>query len=247
MKKNYVMIGITCALLLISGICYSCSYEENQSHAELITTRTDASDTSQYAEGLTGADERENSDKVSGLEKEKTSAHSEASMKIEASKENTKASGVEVHIIYVHICGEVINPGVYEADEGARVIDLVALAGGLTKEAAGDYINQAVKVSDGQRIYIPSKEEVKELPFTSDTLTQESNSPEASTDEKRININLADAKELMELPGIGEAKAASIIEYRGANGSFQTIEELMKIPGIKEGLFNKVSPYITVR
>jgi competence protein ComEA len=64
---------------------------------------------------------------------------------------------------------------------------------------------------------------------------------------KLININLAGKEELMNLPGIGEAKAASIIEYRSANGHFQTIEELMKIPGIKEGLFNKVSSYITVK
>ncbi len=152
----------------------------------------------------------------------------------------------EPPMIYVHLCGAVMNPGVYEVSESSRVFDVIEQAGGLSQEAAGDYINQAQQVKDGQRIYIPTKDEVEGMSPVVELSTDDQN-PSSTTDKKLININLADAKELMELPGVGEAKAASIIEYRNANGSFQTIEELMKIPGIKEGLFNKVSSYITVK
>ena len=54
-------------------------------------------------------------------------------------------------------------------------------------------------------------------------------------------------EELMELPGIGAAKAASILAYREAIGSFTKIEDLMKIEGIKEGVFSKIEDYVIVQ
>jgi DNA uptake protein ComE-like DNA-binding protein len=64
---------------------------------------------------------------------------------------------------YAHICGAVNSPGVYQVKEDYRVVDLVKLAGGFTEKAAEDYVNQALKVQDGQRIYIPTQKEVEEL------------------------------------------------------------------------------------
>ena len=49
----------------------------------------------------------------------------------------------------------------------------------------------------------------------------------------------------MKIPGIGEKKAQSIIEYREQNGRFESIEDLMKVPGIKEASFQKLKEYIT--
>ena len=60
------------------------------------------------------------------------------------------------------------------------------------------------------------------------------------------NINTADAAELTRLPGIGPAKAAMIISFRNENGLFETEEEIMKVPGIKEGTFARIKDYITV-
>ena len=62
----------------------------------------------------------------------------------------------------------------------------------------------------------------------------------------KININTAGKDELMELTGIGEAKAESILRYREEHGGFQSIEELMQIEGIKEGVFNKIKDDITI-
>lgn len=61
-----------------------------------------------------------------------------------------------------------------------------------------------------------------------------------------VNINKAAKEELMTLPGIGESKADAIIAYRQENGDYKNIEELMQISGIKEGVYSKISEYITV-
>ena len=62
----------------------------------------------------------------------------------------------------------------------------------------------------------------------------------------KININTAGKEELMELTGIGEAKAQSILDYRQEHGRFKSTEELMQIEGIKEGVFNKIKDNITI-
>ena len=158
---------------------------------------------------------------------------------VNASDTNTKRVTELDSVIYIHIWGEVREPGVYELkNKEARVIDAIKAAGGLTKKASTRAVNQAEKVTDGQQIYIPSKEEEKQ-DVTSNVVSQ---GKEAS----KININTASEQELITLPGIGSAKASKIIDYRRANGNFKKIEDIMKIPGIKEGLFNKISENITV-
>ena len=62
----------------------------------------------------------------------------------------------------------------------------------------------------------------------------------------KVNLNLASKEELMTLPGVGEAKADLIIQYREEHGRFQNIEDVMNISGIKEGLFAKIKDNITV-
>ncbi|HHT97574.1 MAG TPA: hypothetical protein GXZ90_06740, partial [Clostridiales bacterium] len=157
-------------------------------------------------------------------------------------EENNKDNNTDknTEIIYVHLCGAVIDEGVYEVAYGTRLIELINLANGLKENAASSYINQAVILEDGQRIYIPTLEELDNI--------QASNFNEIDeTDKAKININTANISELIEIPGIGEAKAKSIIEYRQANGKFKMIEDIMKIPGIKQGVFDKMSPYIVAK
>ena len=80
-----------------------------------------------------------------------------------------------------------------------------------------------------------------------DVVAQTTGKQHESPDDGRVNINLAGADELMTLKGIGEKKALSIIEYRTRNGLFTTIEDIMKVPGIKEGTFSKIRDMIKVR
>ena len=98
-------------------------------------------------------------------------------------------------------------------------------------------------LEDGQRIYIPTREETAESRGELITVGTDSSS---DRDGGKVNINLADAAELMTLPGIGEAKASLIIEYRNQNGRFGTIEDIMKISGIKEGMFNRIKDRICI-
>ncbi|MDO4943059.1 MAG: helix-hairpin-helix domain-containing protein [Lachnospiraceae bacterium] len=138
--------------------------------------------------------------------------------------------------IQIYICGEVKHPGVYQFDRDARIISAIEAAGGLTKEAASEGINQAQKMEDGQQIYVPSRTEQQKM----------STEKPGKDSGGLISINQATKEEFMTLPGIGEAKADSIISYREEHGSFQSTEDLMKISGIKEGVYNKIKDYITL-
>lgn len=150
-------------------------------------------------------------------------------------------------MVSVYVCGQVVSPDVYEVVESARVKEAIDLAGGFTKEAAKEAVNLARFVVDGEQIYIPSKEEVADGFKTVDQLGSETqNQGVTNTDSSRININTASKEALMTLPGIGEAKAESILKYRETQGAFQSIEDLMKITGIKEGVFSKIKDFITV-
>ena len=154
---------------------------------------------------------------------------------------------------YVHICGEVVNPGVYEMEPGSRIFQVVEAAGGFTAQAASDYLNMAQETADGMKITVPSGEEIESLEaLEPGSLGIEIpggrepgilDQPGAS---QKINLNTATKEELMTLKGIGEAKAADIIRYREEQGPFRTIEEVMNISGIKEAAFEKIKDDITV-
>jgi len=143
--------------------------------------------------------------------------------------------------IAVYVCGEVNVPGVYELPDGSRLYQAVEAAGGMKDTAAGTYLNQAEILIDGQSIYVPSAEEAAEWQNGAGGMPGTGNA-----DSAKVNINTAAADELMTLSGIGEAKARSIIEYRETNGRFQQIEDIKNIPGIKEGVFEKIRDQITV-
>ena len=147
--------------------------------------------------------------------------------------ETEKDSQIE-RIIYIYVCGQVKNPGVYTLPQGSRVMDLFALAGGLTDNAAEDYWNQARLLVDGEMLYVPTIEEAKDL---------HKESADSGGDQK-VNINTASKEELMSLPGIGETRALAIIAYRQKNGPFTSIEDLKKVEGIKDGVYEKVRDYI---
>ena len=127
-------------------------------------------------------------------------------------------------------------PGVFEVEKGTRVFSLIALAGGLSNDADISGLNQAAVASDGEKIYVPREGE-------EETVSEASLGDAGGT---KVNINTADSKALMTLPGIGEAKAKLIIDFRQKNGPFRSIEDITKISGIKSGLYEKIKDQITV-
>lgn len=143
--------------------------------------------------------------------------------------------------ICVYVCGQVNDPGVYTLSSGSRIYEAIELAGGFTSDAAEESLNLADVLEDGQQITVWSVEEYEA--GLSDTSASSSGT---DSGDGLININTATADELTELPGIGDVKAAAIVAYREANGSFSSIEDIMNVDGIKEGSYEKIKDLITV-
>ena len=141
--------------------------------------------------------------------------------------------------IGVYISGEVKNTGVYYLKKDSRITDLINICGGLTEEADVSKINPAQKLNDSDKIIIPKKVENLNTESIEDT-----NESDINVQEK-ININTATKDELTSLNGIGEATANKIINYRNKN-KFKEIEDIMNVPGIGEAKFNNIKDYICV-
>ncbi len=142
----------------------------------------------------------------------------------------------EPPVIRVYVCGAVDSPGVVEIPQGSRAEDALSAAGGFAPEAAREAVNLADWVSDGQMLYFPTEEEL-----------ETAGQPLQEEQKGLVNINTADMALLCTLPGIGETRAAEIIAYRDAHGSFASCEELMQVSGIKAGIYEKVCDKITVK
>lgn len=210
-KRGYLMICVCMMLLYLAG----CNKEKDS-----ITFDTASDETVRAEDTLTKEDIRVYDAK-------------------EADEKTKSAEQTAENTIYVYVCGEVVLPGVYEFTSGMRVADAIMAAGGMTEEAAETYWNQAAVLEDGQKIYVPTKEEAAG--------DAESQSGEQMIEqENKINLNTASKEQLMTLSGVGSAKADAIIAYRKEQGGFQSIEDIMKIEGIKEGVFKKIKDKITV-
>lgn len=166
--------------------------------------------------------------------KEKETAVIYDSEEAEVLEKSISSNGeYEESLLMVYVCGQVNNPGVYELPEGARVTDAITAAGGMTEAAASEYLNQAATLADGQKICVPTPEEAEQ-----ETVLQQKDG--------KVNINTADVNELMSLSGVGESRAEAIVRYREETGGFRSIEEIMNIEGIKEGIFQKIKDKICV-
>lgn len=150
--------------------------------------------------------------------------------------ESAAEGGAPLQTSFVHICGEVESPGVYEVAEDARICDVLLLAGGFTEHAATDAVNMAQKVTDGMQVVVPSVEEAAERQAIA----------EAEAD-GRVELNTATLEQLCTLPGIGETRARAILLYREEHGGFSATEELMQVSGIKEGTFNRLKELVYIK
>lgn len=140
------------------------------------------------------------------------------------------------HPITVYVTGEVRKPGLVKLTEGQRVADAVNAVGGVIETADIDKINMAGFLEDGMHVRVP--ERIAE--------TEHKNTENGKNAEGKINLNTANEKELQELPGIGPAMSARIIEYRETNGAFQNIEDIKKVRGIGNVKFEKLKDKVTL-
>lgn len=160
-----------------------------------------------------------------------------ADVEAEAPAQPTTEATPDERVI-VYISGAVRAPDVYQLPKAARIKDLVLAAGGFTTDADPEQINLAERVDDGQHIHVPRQGEAASASDTANPKPADADGP--------IDINAASEAELDALPGIGQALAQRIIEYRTTNGSFKAIEDLRNVKGIGPALFEKIASLITV-
>ena len=151
--------------------------------------------------------------------------------------------------IFIHVTGAVNNEGVVEIKEGSRIAD-----------ADISQINLAYQLEDGQKIYIPritdeklvGDEKILQKEYVTDEagddiILEDEISNIKSKENEKININTAEQSELEEIPGVGEATAQKIIEYRKVNGKFKTIEDIKNVSGIGDSKFENMKEKICVK
>jgi competence protein ComEA len=131
--------------------------------------------------------------------------------------------------VFIHVVGEVIEPGLYELSYGSRVRDVIDAAGGFTDSAVQSSVNLARLVSDGEQVVILAESQM-------------------ATDSSLgfISLNRASSSQLESLPGIGPALAGRILAYRDEIGSFASIEQLLEVTGIGSKLFEEIKGFITL-
>ncbi|NCC80961.1 MAG: ComEA family DNA-binding protein [Clostridia bacterium] len=143
----------------------------------------------------------------------------------------------EKTVIFVHIAGNVGEPGLYEIEEGSRLNDLIVPAKIKDMEILDKYFNRAKLLSDGEKIYIPFPEEINKENDEVVLFASEE-------DQSKININTAGLSDLITLPGIGDTKARDIIDFREKNGKFKIIDDIMMVKGIGIATFERIKELI---
>ena len=206
-QKRTARAAISCLMLLL---LYGCAYQGQVSPAVTVLPE-------------------ENGVLESGTLQTEEAARDEGAEPPDTDAKSSRSSLRETEMLAVFVCGSVVTPGVYELPTGSRVYEAIALAGGMTDEAAQTAVNQAELLTDGQMIEIPTKEE-----------QQVRTAAEEARLDGLVNINTAGLEELKTLPGIGDSKARSIIAYREKNGAFKATTDIKNVDGIGDGIYAKL-------
>ena len=155
---------------------------------------------------------------------------------VTATPQATETAPAVASDAYVHVSGAVRAPGLYVVGADARVIDAVSAAGGLADDADASAINLARPVTDGEQLVVPVEGEAPPA------------GPSAGSGSAPglVSVNTADAGALEELPGIGPALAARIIDWRDTEGPFATVDDLLAVSGIGPKVLESLRDLVTV-
>lgn len=246
------LLGIFVVFLTVSGLgIYGFSQvfqgRQGQTNTLMVEAETDeaTSDSLAPEEGLS-KNTVVSSSAVSGIA-------SEISREEANEESETNANSAPNETWYVDIKGAIKVPQVVPVTPGMRVHDVVEMAGGVTGEADQSQVNLAQLVTDQMVIYVPKVGE--EVSPSTEALVADSKVTESAVSESSgdgtsdgdlVNINTADTTMLQTLSGIGEKRAADIINYRETNGLFETVDDLDQVSGIGEKTMEKLRPLITV-
>lgn len=223
MKQKRIFIIAVVVFVLAAGFYYSMTFQ-SEDKEELFFVEDSSSINPNVQNNNSEGEEQKQGDIQSAQDK------------------NKEAETFDTNEICVYVCGSVRRPGVYYLSNGQRISDAVNMAGGFSKKAAKEQINLAKELTDGEKVYIPSLNEMKQT----DEMEQGFSGQKSEGEQPKVNINQAEPSDLMSLPGIGESKANAIVKYREEHGFFQKTDDMKKIEGIKDGVFNKIKDLITI-
>lgn len=177
-------------------------------------------------------------------------------------KEVSEVAKQEEVKLYFDIKGSVKKPGVYEFNQGDRIIDAINKAGGLTKNATTNNLNLSKKLTNEMVIYVFNKNELTttkafeqvnnvaeckcETIEVNNCVDKNTTNESTNNETTKININTDSKEKLMTISGIGSSKADAIIEYRTKNGNFKTTEDIINVSGISKTIYDKIKDNITV-
>ena len=153
-------------------------------------------------------------------------------------KENTISKNVTIYV-----SGEVNNPGIVTVENDKRLYDAVEKLGGVTQNADLNRINLAIKLNDEEHYIIPK---IGEDNIISQDISVNNIDTIKNEQTSKININTATIEELDNLPGVGEATANKILNYREENGIFKSIEEVKNVNGIGEKKYIDIKDKICI-
>ena len=148
--------------------------------------------------------------------------------------------------IFVHVVGEVVNPGIFMVQSQARLFDAIFAAGGLTKLADQSSINLAREVSDGEQIVVFAVGSGGSIGSGAGISGSLANGGGSMQSKALVSLNRASQLELESLPGVGPTLAGRIIDWRTANGGFKKKEDLLKVSGIGQKLFASMKDKLTL-
>jgi competence protein ComEA len=171
-------------------------------------------------------------------------------------------------MIFVHVAGGVLSPGVLALPSGSRVFEAIDAAGGRTEDADDSELNLAATVADGQKLVVPQRlpptptaqavvvvvaaAEPEQPPAPPPAAAPRPPTPRPAAQSApapgaRINLNNASQRSLESLPGIGVVTARRIIDFRQANGPIQSVEQLRDAKVINNSMYDKIRDLVTVR
>ncbi|PRT71177.1 competence protein CelA [Streptococcus anginosus] len=225
MKEYKILIGLSLIGLIIAGFFMINGQSSRRSNVAEFAQETVTSSEAELEEISTGT--KKNS------QKEKA--------------EPQTSSSEESEFLTVDVKGAVKNPGIYQLKKTSRINDAIQKAGGLTTDADSKSINLAQKLTDEAVVYVATMGEnaasVSSNTGQSSTL---GTSEVASQKGNKVNLNTADLSELQTISGIGQKRAQDILDYREANGKFNSVDDLKNVSGVGAKTLEKLKEYVTV-
>ena len=225
MKEYKILIGLSLIGLIIAGFFMINGQSSRRSNVAELAQETVTSSEAELEEISTGT--KKNS------QKEKA--------------EPQTSSSEESEFLTVDVKGAVKNPGIYQLKKTSRINDAIQKAGGLTTDADSKSINLAQKLTDEAVVYVATMgENAASVSSNTGQSSTSGTSEVASQKGNKVNLNTADLSELQTISGIGQKRAQDILEYREANGKFNSVDDLKNVSGVGAKTLEKLKEYVTV-